>query len=62
MEGVGFLSSCASDNPRWVVVKGISDFADGSPGARSGDFRERACYNSAKFVLAALNDGGNTDA
>lgn len=56
MEGVGFLSTCAPDDPRWVVVKGISDFADRPPGARSSDHRKDACYNAARFVLAVLSD------
>src|SRR5262249_35245747 len=43
MEGVGFLSTCAPDDPRWVVVKGISDFADEPHHARPRDYRREAC-------------------
>lgn len=50
MEGVGLLSaSTASGDPTWCIVKGISDFADGSE-----PHRETACRNAADFVLSAL--------
>jgi len=52
MEGVGLLS--ASREPAWIVVKGISDFADGRGRASLPARREMACRNSARFVLNAL--------
>lgn len=63
MEGVGLLSVSPPDDPLWVVVKGISDFADDSravidsDGSRKKAFvddRRTACQNSARFVLRAL--------
>lgn len=55
MEGIGFLSaSDPSSDPRWIIVKGISDFADGPPNSSGDDHRPKACYNSARFVLATL--------
>jgi len=55
IEGVELLAaSVASDDPVWCIVKGISDFADGS---QEGEFRSNraiACRNSAEFVLSAL--------
>ena len=55
MEGVGLLASSPRDNPVWVVVKGISDFADDER-HRGIDAAARtaACRNSARFVLDAL--------
>lgn len=55
MEGVGLLASSPRDAPVWVVVKGISDFADEARHRQvDKDARETACRNSARFVLNAL--------
>lgn len=62
MEGVGLLSSCAEDDPRWIIVKGISDFADQPSDSRPSRHRKEACYNAAQFVLAALADTEIPDA
>lgn len=53
MEGVGLLSSCDPSAPSWIVVKGISDFADGNQ-AGFPERRKLACRNAAMFVLQAL--------
>jgi adenosylhomocysteine nucleosidase len=55
MEGVGLLASSPRDNPVWVVVKGISDFAnDERHRGIDAAARTAACRNSASFVLDAL--------
>jgi adenosylhomocysteine nucleosidase len=54
MEGVGLLSISPPDDPAWIVVKGISDFADEDRDAIIKETRPLACGNSAKFVLSAL--------
>lgn len=54
MEGVGFLSTSDPTDPRWIVVKGICDFADEERDAEIVEARPLACYNSAKFVIEAL--------
>ena len=63
MEGVGLLSASPPDEPSWIVVKAISDFADERRGdveqdeTRRAEFekeRLNACLNSARFVLRAL--------
>jgi nucleoside phosphorylase len=54
MEGVGLVCVSSPDNPAWVVVKGISDFADEDRDAVIKKMRPLACRNSARFVLAAL--------
>jgi adenosylhomocysteine nucleosidase len=55
MEGVGFLSASERERPCWIVVKGISDFADIN---RTEELikqtRPIACYRAAKFVLSTL--------
>lgn len=61
MEGVGLLSVCHPEEPSWIVVKAISDFADG----RNRETREahtaRAARNSARYVLTALRSSTPTD-
>ncbi len=54
MEGVGLLGLSARDRPEWVVVKGISDFADEDRATDAPAHRERASYHAARFVLEAL--------
>ena len=54
MEGVGLLSLSPPKEPMWIVVKGISDFADGVGGKVFEENRVRACKNAAHFVLSAL--------
>ena len=54
MEGMGFVSTSPKEDPRWILVKGISDFADEDRDNVITTGRPIACYNSARFVLAAL--------
>jgi nucleoside phosphorylase len=54
MEGVGLASVSAPEDPAWVLVKGISDFADEDRDAVINSTRPLACRNAARFVLAAL--------
>jgi adenosylhomocysteine nucleosidase len=54
MEGVGLLSVSPFADPAWIVVKGISDFADEDRDAMIAESRPLACRNSADFVLRAL--------
>lgn len=54
MEGAGLLATCDPRQPIWVVVKGISDYADEN---RHGDVetgRATACQQAALFVLQAI--------
>lgn len=55
MEGVGLLSTCDRSFPTWVVVKGISDYADENRERDIEIGREKACKNAARFVLQALS-------
>ncbi|HSW46739.1 MAG TPA: hypothetical protein VLM89_14345 [Phycisphaerae bacterium] len=63
MEAVGLLSAAPADEPVWIVVKAISDFADEQRGgvhqneAKKQQYqadRSNACLDSARFVLRAL--------
>jgi adenosylhomocysteine nucleosidase len=54
MEGVGLLSISPANDPAWIVVKGISDFADEDRDAVIEQNRPIACRNAADFVLDAL--------
>ena len=54
MEGVGLLSVSPAAEPIWIVVKGISDFADENRDSVVAGARPVACANSARFVLRAL--------
>ncbi len=63
MEGVGLLAASKKAEPVWVVVKGISDFADDQQCTEVKARRAEACRNAVRFVLAALRgaDGALTD-
>jgi adenosylhomocysteine nucleosidase len=54
MEGAGLMATCRRDSPNWVLVKGISDFADDHRDDEIDHGRPIACRNSARFVLSAL--------
>lgn len=56
MEGAGLLSASQQDDPAWIVVKGICDFADDHRDAEIKQGRKVACANAAAFALAALRD------
>jgi len=54
MEGAGLLSLSAKSESRWVIVKGMIDFADENRDAVYKKNRKAACRNAARFVLEAL--------
>lgn len=56
MEGAGLIATCPEDSPNWVLVKGISDFADSQRDEEVEIGRPLACKNSALFVLTALKN------
>jgi nucleoside phosphorylase len=59
MEGVGLLAASEKAKPVWVIVKGISDFADDQQRAEVEARRAKACLNAVRFVLAALKKADN---
>ncbi|WP_417398222.1 hypothetical protein [Gimesia chilikensis] len=54
MEGVGLLAASNKANPVWIVVKGISDFADDQRHEEIIERRPEACLNAVRFVFSAL--------
>lgn len=54
MEGGGLVASGPKDAPSWIVVKGISDFADHNRDTVIQTSRLPASENAARFVLEAL--------
>jgi adenosylhomocysteine nucleosidase len=56
MEACGLIASSDPKEPNWVVVKGISDFADENRDAVIEMNRPVACGNAARFLLAALRN------
>jgi nucleoside phosphorylase len=54
MEGVGLLAASEKAKPVWVVVKGISDFADDQQRTEVEARRAEACLNAVRLVLTAL--------
>ena len=56
MEGAGLLSVSPRKKPLWIVVKGISDYADENRDAEIKHNRPTAGRNAAHFVLSALQN------
>ena len=54
MEGVALASASPPKKPLWIVVKGISDFADEERNKIIGDSRPTACANAFKFLFQTL--------
>lgn len=56
MEGFGVLATSDPEDPNWVLVKGISDFADEDRDNEVKTGREIACRRAAEFVLNAISN------
>ena len=54
MEGVGLLAVAPADEPRWLVVKGVSDFAEGGSSETRPEVRALASRNAVRLVLASI--------
>ena len=55
MEGVGLLATPTKEGAAsWLIVKGISDFADEEHNSENERERVDACKNAVEFVLKAL--------
>ena len=57
MEAAGLLSVAH----KWVVVKAISDFAEGTMSTTDDAERTRACQNAVRFALTALQNDAFDD-
>lgn len=54
MEGVGFSTAANRSKVDWLLVKGISDWADGTKGANKKAYQQMAAENAARFVLFVI--------
>ncbi len=54
MEGVGFSKAANRHMVHWLLVKGISDWADGTKEVNKAENRRLAAENAAKFVLFVI--------
>lgn len=58
MEGFGVYSAAARFNVDWIIVKAISDWADGKKRSRKQQRQDLAARNAALAVLRTLERGG----
>jgi nucleoside phosphorylase len=54
MEGVGLLKAADRYHMSWLLVKGISDWGDGTKGENKENNQKRAAENAASFVLFVI--------
>lgn len=54
MEACGFAAACEDSNAEWIIIKGISDFANELPRAPMQQGRALAAHNSAEFAMELL--------
>lgn len=54
MEAIGLVGVGGGSDPRWGVIKGISDFADEHRASHIAESRVVAANNAARFALGAL--------
>jgi nucleoside phosphorylase len=57
MEGAGLYAAAQDSNTDWILVKAISDWADGRKDENRIASQEAAARNAAEFVMHALNQG-----
>ena len=57
MEGIGLAAASPSTEPNWIIIKGISDFADHDRHKVIGAHRPLACRNAAQFALETIARG-----
>jgi len=55
MEGAGLYAAAQNSNTEWILVKAISDWADGTRDTDKIAIQENAARNAAQFVLHALS-------
>ena len=58
MEGTGFYESAQRHNVGWLVVKAISDWADGHKREDGGRLQYEAAQNAARFTYHVMQQGG----
>lgn len=58
MEGFGVYSAAERARIDWVIIKAVSDWADGTKRGGEADRQRRAARNAATAVLRTLENGG----
>jgi nucleoside phosphorylase len=58
MEGAGLYAAAAAQKVDWILVKGISDWADGSKDVNRRQYQPTAARNATRFVFHVLHLGG----
>jgi WD40 repeat protein/nucleoside phosphorylase len=61
MEGTGLYSSAQRRKVDWIIVKAISDWADGNKGQDKIARQQLAAENAARFIVHVLKQGGFTE-
>jgi nucleoside phosphorylase len=58
MEGAGLYAAVAGNKVDWILVKAISDWADGKKAEDKQACQELAATRAARFVLRVIQQGG----
>lgn len=58
MEGAGLYAAAYRQRKEWIVVKAISDWADGKKHERKAKRQQHAATRAAQFVAALVTGGG----
>ncbi|NTU85469.1 MAG: hypothetical protein HGA45_39965 [Chloroflexales bacterium] len=58
MEGAGLYAAAQSQRADWILVKAISDWADGAKGQAKDESQRLAARNAAEYVFHVLEKGG----
>ncbi|MBO0793693.1 MAG: hypothetical protein J2P36_22445 [Ktedonobacteraceae bacterium] len=58
MEGVGLYEAASNKHVDWLLVKAISDWADGKKHLNKKEFQQLAAEHAARFTIKAIELGG----
>jgi nucleoside phosphorylase len=60
MEGVGLYEAALNKGVEWLLVKAISDWADGKKHVHKKEYQQLAAEHAARFTIKAIELGGFT--
>lgn len=60
MEGVGLYEAALNKRVEWLLVKAISDWADGKKHVNKKEYQQLAAEHAARFTIKAIELGGFT--
>ena len=58
MEGVGLYEAALNKRVEWLLVKAISDRADGKKHVHKKEYQQLAAEHAARFTIKAIELGG----